>query len=131
MKTQQILASIIKSYNQLSLMAEANIKNVKPNIFPVWSLSYKQYLIDGKVNKFGNITRGKTKIEIRNGKINKVKKPFFSSWTKALKKVDNMLKNMIEKFNSKKNDGESIVKQRQVNILCFSKEALAKMQKHK
>lgn len=131
MKTQQISASIIKSYNQLSLMAEANIKNVKPNIFPVWSLSYKQYLIDGKVNKFGNITRGKTKIEIRNGKINKVKKPFFSSWTKALKKVDNMLKNMIEKFNSKKNDGESIVKQRQVNILCFSKEALAKMQKHK
>ena len=27
MKTQQISASIIKSYNQLSLMAEANIKN--------------------------------------------------------------------------------------------------------
>ena len=94
----------------------------------IWSLRYKHGRIDGYVNKFGDITRGRTEINIRNGKINKVKKPFFSNWKKALKNIDNMLQNMTEKFNNKKANGEKVVNQKQINILTFSKEAMKKIQ---
>lgn len=128
MKTERISGSIIKNYNKLSSMAEANVKKVDSNYLPVWGLEYKHEKLDGFVSKFGIISCGKTEIDIHNGKINKIKKPFFSTWKKALKRVDNMLQNMAEKFDNKNGDGERVVKQNQINLLVFSQEAVRKIQ---
>ena len=124
MKTEQISASIISSYKKLSSMAEVNMKPAGQNYLPTWSLRYKHNRINGYVCQFGFVERGKTEIAIRDGKINKVKKPFFLSWKKALTNIDNMLKNMIKQFNNKQSNGEKVVKQKQINILCFPKGVL-------
>lgn len=124
MKTEQISASIVNSYKKLSSMAEVNMQPAGKNYLPTWHLRYKHNRINGYVCQLGFVERGKTKIIIRNEKINKVKKPFFLSWKKTLTKIDNMLKDMIKQFNNKQSNGKKVVQQGQINILCFPKGAL-------
>lgn len=117
MKTDKISNSILDNFNKLNSLAKANITIVEKNYKPFWGLEYKHNNIEGFVSEFGTIERGKAQISIRNGKLEKIKKPFFSTWGKTLEKINNMLKGMTENFNNK------TVRQTQINILIFPKEA--------
>lgn len=129
MKAEQVSTSIIQNYNKLSTMAKNHVKNPGSDYKSIWGLNYKHGTKDGGVGQLGLITRGKTEIDIYNGQIIKRKKPFFTTWKRALKNVNNMLQDMIEKFNDKTPDGKKVVQQTQVNILVFSKEAFEKIRK--
>ncbi len=80
-------------------------------------LKYKHNNIEGFVSEIGIIERGKAQININNGKLEKIKKPFFSTWKRTLSKINNMLNSMTENFSNK------TVKQTQVNVLVFPEEA--------
>ena len=122
MKTDNISNSILDNFNKLSSLAKANITKVEKNYKPFWGLKYKHNNAEGFVSEFGTIERGKAQISIRNGKLEKIKKPFFSTWERTLEKINNMLNGMTENFNNK------TVKQTQINVLVFPEKAVKKIQ---
>ena len=117
MRTDNISNSILDNFNKLSYLAKTNIKKVDENYKPLWGLKYKHNNIEGFVSEIGIIERGKAQININNGKLEKIKKPFFSTWKRTLSKINNMLNSMTENFSNK------TVKQTQVNVLVFPEEA--------
>ena len=122
MKTDNISNSILDNFNKLSSLAKANITKVEKNYKPFWGLKYNHNNVEGFVSEFGTIERGKAQISIRNGKLEKIKKPFFSTWERTLEKINNMLNGMTENFNNK------TVKQTQINVLVFPEKAVKKIQ---
>ena len=117
MRTDNISNSILDNFYKLSYLAKTNIKKVDENYKPLWGLKYKHNNIEGFVSEIGIIERGKAQININNGKLEKIKKPFFSTWKRTLSKINNMLNSMTENFSNK------TVKQTQVNVLVFPEEA--------
>ena len=122
MKTDNISNSILNNFNKLSSLAKANITKVDENYKPLWGLKYKHNNVEGFVNQVGTIKRGKAQIRICNGKLEKRKKPFFSTWKRTLEKINNMLNDMTENFSNK------TVKQTQVNIFVLPEEAAKRIQ---
>lgn len=110
-KSTAITNSIVENYNKLSTKAKANMKPTDKYHTPVWGLNYQAGRTKGSIGAFGYIDAGKTRVCVEDGEVVKIKKPFFTTWKKALKKVNNMLTQMLEKFDDKKS-----VKQTQVNI---------------
>lgn len=121
MKTDNISNSILVNFNKLSSLAKENVTKVDENYKPFWGIKYKHNNVEGFVSEFGAIERGKARISIRNGKLEKIKKPFFSTWEKTLKKINNMLNGMTENFNNK------TVKQTQINVLVFPEDAVKRI----
>ena len=62
-------------------------------------------------------------IKITNDNIQKIKKPLFSSWSKTLGKIDNVLGHTYENINN--ND---IVQKKQIGLLCFPEDAVKRIQ---
>ena len=120
MKTDAIKQNIISNYKQLSAMAK--VKPDKKSEIPVWGLNYKKQGVSGFVGEFGNIRRNRASIRISENNIQLVKKPFFSTWKRTLKKINNMLADVKSNINNK-----NIVNKKVVTLLCFPKDTLSKL----
>ena len=123
MKTDAIKQSIVSHFKTIS--KKSKVTPEKENIMPTWGLVYKNKGTRGFVNELGTVESNGTKIDIREGEIKQVKKPFYMTWNRALKKVDKMMQNMEENL-----DNEKVVTKRIVNILCFPKEFVEKLQEY-
>ena len=89
MRTEAIKESIINNYKILSTKSKVKKDN---NIITTWGLSYRKNDKQiGFINELGLVQRKKAKIEIRDGEIKMLKKPFFSSWNQTLKNINEML----------------------------------------
>lgn len=62
-------------------------------------------------------------IQITNGKVEKIKKPLFMSWSKTLNKINKMVKHTDKNINNK-----DVVEKSQIGLLCFSKKAVKRLQ---
>ena len=122
MKTEAIKQNIVSNYAKLKEIAKET--PVKPNIYPVWGLNYKQGRTKGFVNEFGTVERSGAKIDIIDGNVQTIKKPFFSTWKKTLNNINKMLEDTINNI-----DNKNVVTKRIVNILCFPKEFVDKLSK--
>lgn len=123
MKTEAIKQSIISNYKILA--KKSKVKSNQGNIITVWGLNYR--LNDkpiGFVNELGLIERKKVRIEICNNELKTVKKPFFSTWNKALKNINSMLEDMIANLNN-----PDVIRKRYVNFLCLPKDFAEKIAK--
>ena len=120
MRTDAIKQNIINNYKQLSAMAK--VKPDKKSEIPVWGLNYKKQGVSGFVGEFGNIRRNCASIRISENNIQLVKKPFFSTWKRTLKKINNMLADVKSNINNK-----NIVNKKVVTLLCFPKDTLSKL----
>ena len=122
MKTESIMESIVSNYRILS--AKSKIKHTN-NIITTWGLNYRKNDKQiGFVNELGLVQRKKAKIEIKDNEINLLKKPFFSTWNKTLKNMNEMLETIITNL-----DNQSVVSKKYVKILCFPKDFIEKLSK--
>ena len=122
MKTEAIKESIINNYKILS--AKSKVKSAD-NIITTWGLNYRKNDKQiGFVNELGLIQRKKAKIEIKDDEIKVLKKPFFSTWKKTLKNMNEMLETIITNLNN-----PSVVSKRYVKVLCFPKDFIEKLSK--
>ena len=121
MKTEAIKQSIVSNYKILA--EKSHVKSNQGDIVTTWGLNYnlnnKPF---GFVNELGEVETKKAKIQIKNDEINKINKPFFSTWKRTLKTMNTMLENIISNY-----DNPEIVRQSYVNILCFKKELLERL----
>lgn len=123
MKTEAIKESIVNNYKILS--AKSKVKSTENNVITTWGLNYrKNDKPIGFVNELGLIQRKKAKIEIKDNEIRMLKKPFFSTWNKTLKNINEMLETIITNLNN-----QSVVSKKYVKILCFPKEFIDKLSK--
>ena len=122
MKTEVIKESIINNYKILS--AKSKVKSDQ-NIITTWGLNYrKNDKWIGFVSELGYVQRKNAKIEIKDGEINMLKKPFFSTWNKTLKNMNRMLEEIITNLSN-----QNVVSKKYVKILCFPKDFLDKLSK--
>ena len=115
MKVNIIKQSILNHFETIS--KKSKVKPEKENIIPTWGLIYKNKETKGFVNEFGTIKRNSSKINIVDGEIKQVKKPFYKTWKQTLRNFDNMLANIEENL-----DNKNIVEKRTVKFLCFPKD---------
>lgn len=102
LKTTYITNSIIENFNKLRIKAVSETTPITKSI-PLWELEYHNKNVNGKVVYSGDISIDpKTRIYIKDNKVEKVCKPFFTPWKKALNNVNNMLDQMLKNFNDKK-----------------------------
>lgn len=79
---------------------------------------------DAAIGLYNSIARFfDAEIQVVDGKIRQIKKPLFSSWTKTLENINNFLKSTHENI-----DNNEIVEKKQLGVLCFSKEAIQRIQ---
>ena len=124
MKTEAIKESIVNNYKILSAKSKTRPTD---NMITTWGLNYRKNDKQiGFVNELGIIQHKKSKIEIKDNEINMLKKPFFLSWNKALKNINEMLETIIINLNN-----QSAVSKKYVKILCFPIDFLDKMSKIK
>ena len=121
MKTEAIKQAIVTKFKTIS--ERAKVTPEKEHIIPTWGLSYKHRGTEGFVNQLGVIERNGSEINITNGEVRQVKKPFYMTWNRALKKINTMLGNVEENL-----DNEKVVKKRVVNILTFPENLIKKLQ---
>ena len=112
MKVDIIKQSIINRF--VSISKKTKVKPEKENIIPTWGLIYKNNRTKGFVNEYGRMQHNGSKIDIIEGEIRQVKKPFYKTWKQTLKNFDNMLANIEENL-----DNRDIVEKKTVNLLCF------------
>lgn len=123
MKTGAIKQQILSNYKQLSQLAQEPATN--KNVVSAWGVNYKQKNTRGFINQMGLIERNRSSIQIVNGNELKLnKKPFYMTWKRALKNINNMLQDGIANFNNKE-----VVHKRVVSLVCFTKEAANKLSK--
>ena len=75
MKTEAIKETIINQFQTIS--KKAKVTPEKEHIMPTWGLVYKNNGTRGLVTQFGTIERNGAKIDIVDGEVRQVKKPFF------------------------------------------------------
>ena len=122
MKTEAIKESIINNYKFLS--AKSRVKP-KDDIITTWGLNYRKNDKQiGFVNELGLVQRKKAKIEIKDDEIKMLKKPFFATWNKTLKNINEMLETIIINLNN-----QSVVSKKYVKVLGFPKEFIEKLSK--
>lgn len=114
MKIDAIKKSILSRFQTIS--QKAKVTPEKENIMPTWGLVYKNNGTRGLVTQFGTVERNGSKIDIVEGEVRQVKKPFYLTWKRTLKNIDNMLGKVEENL-----ENEKVVKKNIVNILCFPK----------
>ena len=148
MKTLPIQKEIIGKFNNLSKAAKTPFDK-KNGIAYIWGLNYNMSNKTGHISELGNIrleTKKKpqtgnlfkdaaiglynsiarffdAEIQVVDGKIRQIKKPLFSSWTKTLENINNFLKSTHENI-----DNNESVEKKQLGVLCFSKEAIQRIQ---
>lgn len=115
MKTEAIKRSIVSHFKTIS--EKAKVTPTEEHIRPVWGLNYRKRGTQGFVSEFGLVERNGTEIDIVEGEVRQIKKPFWMTWKRALKKINKMMGNMEENL-----DNEKVVKKNTVNILCFPKD---------
>ena len=115
MKADIIKKSIVSQFQIIS--KKAKVAPEKEHIMPTWGLVYKNNGTRGLVTQFGTIERNGAKIDIVDGELRQVKKPFFSTWKRTLKNISNMLEKVDENL-----DNDKVVKKNIVNLLCFPKD---------
>lgn len=113
MKTQAIQAELLNNYNKLAKIAK---QPAQKSYIPIWGLQYqgKNKNTHGFISELGEINLKKSQIQISNNQIKPIKKPFFSTWKGTLKKMNNMIKTVIENYNN-----PQVVKKNKVNIAIF------------
>lgn len=148
MKTLVVQKEIVNKYAKLSKSAKLPFDK-KNNIAYFWGLNNKvgnknvfisesgniKFETDKK-NQTGNFFKDvvidlyngiakffDAEIKITNDNIQKIKKPLFSSWSKTLGKIDNVLGHTYENINN--ND---IVQKKQIGLLCFPEDAVKRIQ---
>ena len=148
MKTLAVQKEIVNKYAKLSKSAKLPFDK-KNNIAYFWGLNNKvgnknvfisesgniKFETDKK-NQTGNFFKDvvidlyngiakffDAEIKITNDNIQKIKKPLFSSWSKTLGKIDNVLGHTYENINN--ND---IVQKKQIGLLCFPEDAVKRIQ---
>lgn len=109
MKTDAVKQSIVSRFQTIS--KKSKVLPEQEHIMPTWGLVYQKNGTRGLVTQFGTIERNGTKIDIIDGKIRQVEKPFYMTWKRTLKNIDKMLGNVEKNL-----DNEKVVKK---NILCF------------
>ena len=126
MKTEAVTKSIIDNYRILYEKTNV-IKPHKEHFMTTWGLNFvPKGKNEGFVNEIGSINRKKSKVEIRNGELIRVKKPFFSTWNRTLNNINKMLKNMISEY-----ENNEIVVKKYLNAIAFSKEFVERLSKIK
>ena len=120
MKIEIIKQNIINNYKQLSNMSKVSSHN-KSEI-PVWGLNYKRNGVSGFIGETGNISRNHSNIKVSKDSIHLIKKPIFSTWKRALSKINDMLEDTKSNINNK-----NIVNKKVVTFLCFPKDTLPKL----
>ena len=122
MKTEAIKESIINNYKILSEKSKVKIND---NNITTWGLNYKKNDKPfGFVSELGVVQRKKAKIEIRDGEMKMLKKPFFLTCNKTLKNINSMLESIIINF-----DNPSVVSKRYLKLLCFKEDFWDKLLK--
>ena len=91
--------SIINNFDKISRIAKEPMKQTGK--IPVWELKFKKDNISGFVHQDGKIIRNNTEIQILGYRIKKIKKPFFSTWNRTLKNINQMLQDIKENYNTK------------------------------
>lgn len=112
MKTEAIKETIINQFQTIS--KKAKVTPEKEYILPTWGLVYKNNGTRGLVTQFGVIERNGAKIDIVDGEVRQVKKPFYTTWKRTLKNISKMLKKVDANL-----ENEKVVKKNIVNQLCF------------
>ena len=120
MKVDIIKQSILNRFETIS--KKSKIKPKKENIIPTWGLIYKNKGTKGFVNEFGTLQHNGSRIDIIEGDIRQVKKPFYKTWKQTLRNFDNMLANIEENL-----DNKNIIEKNTVNFLCFPKDLADKI----
>ena len=120
MKTEAIKESIVQHFQTIA--KKSKVTPEKEHVVSTWGLVYKNKCTRGFVNELGTIERNGTKIDIKEGEIKQVKKPFYVTWKYALKGINNMLGKMEENL-----DNEKMVTKKVVNILCFPASLVEKL----
>ena len=115
MKTDAVKQSIVSRFQTIS--KKSKVLPEQEHIMRTWGLVYQKNGTRGLVTQFGTIERNGTKIDIIDGKIRQVKKPFYMTWKRTLKNIDKMLGNVEENL-----DNEKVVKKNIVSFLCFPKD---------
>lgn len=149
MKVLAIQKDVVRKYTNLSNLAKIP-SDKENNIIYIWGLSNKVGNKNGYIFQDGSIsletnkkpltgdlfkdiavilynniaTCFDTKIKVTNDNIQKIKKPIFSSWSKTLCKINDLLKHTSENLNNKE-----VVKKSQIGLQCFSKESVMRIQK--
>ena len=120
MKIEIIKQNIINNYKQLSNMSKVSSHN-KSEI-PVWGLNYKRNGVSGFIGDAGEGGGKHAGIEGGRERIHLIKKPIFSTWKRALSKINDMLEDTKSNINNK-----NIVNKKVVTFLCFPKDTLSKL----
>ena len=115
MKVDIIKQSIINRFETIS--KKSKVKPEKENIVPAWGLIYKNNGTKGFVSEFGTVERNGSKIDIVDGEVKQVKKPFYRTWKQTLRNFDNMLANIEENL-----DNKDIIEKKTVSFVCFPKD---------
>jgi len=87
---------------------------------PIWGLKFKKDSVSGFIHQDGKIIRNNTEIQILGCRIKKIKKPFFSTWNKTLKNINQMLQDVKENYNTK------FVRKKLIYISVLPKEKIEK-----
>lgn len=122
MKTEAIKETIVSQFKTIS--KKAKVTPEKEHIVPTWGLVYKNNGTRGLVTQFGTIERNGAKIDIVDGEVRQVKKPFFSTWKRTLKNISTMLGKVDENL-----ENEKVVTKNIVNIFCFPKDLAERISK--
>lgn len=122
MKTDAIKKTIVSQFKTIS--EKAKVTPEREHYVPTWGLVYKNNGTRGFVNQLGTIERNGAKIDIVDGEVRQVKKPFFSTWKRTLKNISNMLKKVDENL-----DNDKVVTKNIVNVLCFPKDFAERISK--
>ena len=87
MKIKEVSNQIVNNYRKLKDSVVTPQPERKGNLV-IWGLNYKKDNRDGFVSQNGFIRSEKIKIQIIDGAVQKLKKPFWTTWNKAWQKIN-------------------------------------------